>query len=181
MTSPIRQRLAVVTCVAAIAGSACGGTTPPTAGGGASTPLGTATGTPVVTPPDAGATPTAVPIATFATTWERALEAPTGAVAIDMTFVTDKPRFQPNAVTATAGTLTFFLRNVRYLTAVHDFRLGPELLQAQAASPKLQASQSIAFTVGDVPPGTYTFWCDITLGGVSHYQEGMVGTLTVTP
>ena len=56
-----------------------------------------------------------------------------------MTFVSDKPRFVPATVEATAGTITFFLRNVRFQTAVHNFHLGPELLVGQAASPQVQA------------------------------------------
>ena len=36
---------------------------------------------------------------------------------------------------------------------------------------------SVLFTVKDMPPGTYTFWCEVE----RHASLGMVGTLTVTP
>ena len=139
----------------------------------------TATTTPTAAPTSAPTT--TAPLATFATTSELAASPPPGAVALDLTFVHDQPRFQPNAIQASAGTVTFFLRNVRYLNVPHDFRLGPAVQQRQAASPLIQAGQSITFTVENLPPGTYTFWCDVSGGGTPHYAQGMVGTLTVVP
>jgi plastocyanin len=156
---------------------ACGGASPTATPEPTSLP--TATTTPTAAPTSAP-TPTA-PLPTFASTWELAAAAPPGAVALDLTFVHGQPRFQPSSIQASAGTVTFFLRNVRFLTVPHDFRLGPALLQRQAGSPLIQAGQSGTFTVENLPPGTYTFWCDVSGGGTAHYAQGMVGTLTVVP
>jgi plastocyanin len=155
----------------------CGGGSPSATPEQASTPAATTASTSAPT----SAPTTTAPLATFATTSERAASPPPGAVVLDLTFVHDQPRFQPNAVQASAGTVTFFLRNVPYLTVPHDFRLGPAVGQRQAGSPLIQAGQSITFTVENLPPGRYTFWCDVSGGGTAHYAEGMVGTLTVVP
>ena len=155
----------------------CGGASPSATPEPTSMP--TATAAPTAAPTSAPTT--TAPLATFATSSELAASPPPGAVALDLTFVHDQPRFQPNAVQASAGTVTFFLRNVRYLNVPHDFRLGPAVQQRQAASPLIQAGQSITFTVENLPPGTYTFWCDVSGGGTPHYAQGMLGTLTVVP
>ena len=58
----------------------------------------TATTTPTAAPTSAPTT--TAPLATFATTSELAASPPPGAVALDLTFVHDQPRFQPNAIQA---------------------------------------------------------------------------------
>lgn len=143
----------------------------------------TVAGTPTTAPTDAEPTPSPVPIATFPSTSELAAEPPPGSIVIEMTSVNDKPRFVPGEVQASAGTITFFLDNPRHVPPPpHNFKFGPELGVVQAASPNLQSGQSVAFTVEDVPAGTYVFWCDIRYGDDQPmYQLGMVGTLTVTP
>lgn len=173
-----RARLVGAFIAGVILCSGCGGA-PPTAATPEPTSMPTATTTPTAAPTSAPTT--TAPLATFASSSELAASPPPGAVALDLTFVHDQPRFQPSSTQASAGTITFFLRNVRYLTVPHDFRFGPALLQRQAGSPLIQAGQSITFTVENVPPGTYTFWCDVSGGGTAHYAQGMVGTLTVVP
>jgi uncharacterized cupredoxin-like copper-binding protein len=73
--------------------------------------------------------------------------------------------------------VALFLNNVRSGGADHDFRLGPELLVQQAASPRLRAADSGILTIFDLPAGTYQIWCAVH----QHYRDGMTGTVTVTP
>jgi plastocyanin len=120
--------------------------------------------------------PTEKPVPTIQATIERAAEPPPGAIEIVMTVV-NKPEFQPDEITAPAGTITLFLDNPGVLEEIHDFQIGPELLRAQAKTQAIFPRQRFVLTLTDVPAGTYTFWCSIT----RHYSFGMVGTLTVTP
>lgn len=55
--------------------------------------------------------------------------------------------------------------------------MGPALYQVLARSSAIDRGDSAIFTVEDLPPGTYTFWCEVG----RHVSLGMVGTLTVTP
>ncbi len=137
------------------------------------------------TPPPASAastrgpegTPGPTPGSTLASTAEDAAEAPQGAIAIEMG-VFGPPRFRPDQVTASSGQVILFLENVgdRY-EGYHDFVIGEALYQALTRSPAINAGDSVVFTVKDMPPGTYTFWCEVE----RHASMGMVGTLTVTP
>lgn len=123
------------------------------------------------------ATPEPTPGLTLTSTAEETAEAPQGAIAIEVGAF-GLPRFRPDQVTASAGQVVLFLDNVgdRY-EGYHDFVLGEALYQALTRSPAINAGDSVVLTVNDIPPGTYTFWCEVE----RHASLGMVGTLTVTP
>ena len=90
------------------------------------------------------------------------------------------PRFVPDQVTAKAGTVAFFIQNVRpslFMAQDHNMAIGPEIHKVLARSPFVRVDKAAVLTVEGLTPGTYTFWCEI---GV-HAAEGMVGTLTITP
>jgi plastocyanin len=94
------------------------------------------------------------------------------------------PRFEPDSVTAKAGTVVFFLENVQGAIGSpdHNMRIGPAVGQVLAATPDVRAKGTVTFTVSDLAPGTYLYWCSVVgLDGNSHAYNGMVGTLTVTP
>ena len=115
------------------------------------------------------------PIPTLEATTEEATEAPSGAVTIA---VGPGPRFTPDQITAPAGTVVFFLdtqqidegivHNLVIATAVGELPL--------AKSANLTQEHSVTFTVHDMGPGTYEFWC--TFEG--HLEGGMKGKLTIT-
>ena len=122
--------------------------------------------------------------------------APAGAVGIQMALPDGTPRFLPAAISANAGTVTFFLENVpggRGRSPDHNMLIGPANVhffpdgsvaadQVLAGTPHITAGQRAVFKVKDLAPGTYVFWCSIDLGpGGTHASEGMVGTLTITP
>ena len=51
-----------------------------------------------------------------------------------------------------------------------------------AGSTDVNRNENVIFTVNDLMPGTYTFWCSIVApGGTTHASFGMVGELTITP
>jgi plastocyanin len=122
----------------------------------------------------------AAPTLAFAV--ESADEAPAGAIEILLTF---GPKFEPEEVTASAGTIVFFLQNDQGdgPPAVHNFLLGTSIEEPPlASSPILAPGEAILFTVDGVEPGTYLYWCTVpSPDGQSHAYYGMVGTLTVTP
>lgn len=119
---------------------------------------------------------------TLAATAEEADEAPAGAIEILLTF---GPKFEPEEVSAPAGTIVFFLRNDQGdgPPAIHNFLLGTSIEEPPlAASPTLATGQAVVFTVDGVEPGTYVYWCTLpSPDGSPHSAAGMVGTLTVTP
>jgi plastocyanin len=137
------------------------------------------------------------PLPTLASTVEPASEAPDGAVPITMT-VTDvnHPRFQPDKVTATAGTVVFYLHNVpvgaempdhAMVIGASDVQFYPDGSvksgQVLADSGHVVANDEAVFTVTGLGPGTYKFWCNVNVaaGDGTHETNGMTGTLTVTP
>jgi uncharacterized cupredoxin-like copper-binding protein len=60
---------------------------------------------------------------------------------------------------------------------------GTVIGQVLATTPRIQANEAASFTVNNLAPGTYAFWCSVALddGIGTHATVGMVGTLTVTP
>jgi plastocyanin len=112
-----------------------------------------------------------------------------------MTVVNHDPRFQPDHVSAKAGTVAFSLDNIPgsateapdHMMLIGDcisfygdgsIRAG----QAVAATPHIAANQRATFTVNGLEPGTYVFWCAVNVpDGGNHASNGMVGTLTITP
>ena len=89
--------------------------------------------------------------------------------------------FVPDEATAKAGTVTFFLRNVP--GDAHNFLLGTAVdTPPLAKSPVMISSETGILTIEDLAPGTYAYWCTVPDPlGTPHWQDGMVGTLTVTP
>ena len=149
-------------------------------GGCGSAGATTSTTSTVATSPTAA--PTAIP--TLASTTEQASQAPTGSIPIKMALPNAEPRFEPDSVTAKAGTVVFFLENVPGAIGSpdHNMRIGPAVGQVLAATPNVRAKGTVTFTVSDLAPGTYLYWCSVVgLDGNSHAYNGMVGTLTVTP
>ncbi len=53
--------------------------------------------------------------------------------------------------------------------------------QVLAGTPYLRAEEAAIFTVNDLTPGSYLFWCSVVYGNAAHAAYGMVGTLTITP
>jgi plastocyanin len=162
--------------------------------GGAFVIGGCGAGAPRVTPvspsaalasPLAGS-PLATPAAALNSTTETASQAPAGAIAIAMiTLPNARPRYEPDNATARAGTVTFFLENIPYppFAPNHDMLIGPAIYEALAWTPAIRVNQKVAFTVHDLRPGRYVFWCSVKDVGneLSHAGQGMVGTLTINP
>ena len=119
---------------------------------------------------------------TLAFTVEEADEPPAGAIEILLTF---GPKFEPEEVSAEAGTIVFVLQNDQGdgPPAVHNFLLGTSLEASPlAASPILATGEGVVFTVEGVEPGSYVYWCTVpSPDGRPHSAYGMVGNLTVTP
>lgn len=130
------------------------------------------------------ATPAPTPIPTLVSTTVNASEAPAGAIPIRMTVTNAEPRFEPAAVTAKAGTVVFFLEGIPgvLVSPDHNMRIGPAIGQVLAGTPSIRPKETVTFTVKDLTPGTYVFWCSVIgLDGMSHASNGMVGRLTITP
>lgn len=104
-----------------------------------------------------------------------------------MVFTDTKPRFLPDHVTVKAGTVVFFLENVPgdsgpYFNPTHNLQVGPALDEVLAGTPDVKVGEKVTFTVEDLTPGTYVYWCSVpTLDQKDHARYGMVGMLTVTP
>jgi plastocyanin len=134
------------------------------------------------------------PMPTLASSTEKMGDAPAGAIPIIMTAVDAGPRFQPDNVTAKAGTVVFFLKNLpgKFFSPDHNLQIGPASTQfyadgsirsgqVLAGTPHIAANESAIFTVNNLAPGTYLFWCSVEAANANHEANGMVGTLTITP
>jgi plastocyanin len=87
-------------------------------------------------------------------------------------------RFDPKQVSATSGTVAFFLQmDPNGSLTGHNMAIGPKLYQMMTRSEIIQPKRSAVFTVEGLEPGSYTFWCEVS----GHAKEGMVGLLTITP
>jgi uncharacterized cupredoxin-like copper-binding protein len=132
-----------------------------------------------VTP--ASATPGASPTpgtAGLAATTAPADVAPSGAITVAMSSF----KFDPSALTATSGTIGFFLQNVGagvdpIALQNHNLVIGVDQDHPLAESSYVSAGKAAVFTVQDLAPGTYMIWCSVP----HHAANGMVGTLTVSP
>ncbi len=129
-----------------------------------------------------------MPVPTLASTSVVASKAPKGAIPVVMTAVGDsehgKPVYQPDKITAKAGTVVFFIQNVppAWASPDHNMQIGPSVGTSLAGSTDVNRNENVIFTVNDLMPGTYTFWCSIVApGGTTHASFGMVGELTITP
>ncbi len=107
--------------------------------------------------------------------------APAGAIRIDMLALGGGvARFEPDEVTAKAGTVVFFLHNVpgALRKVDHNMLIGSTIYaEILARSVYVPSDKSAVFTVERLSPGTYTFWCQVGM----HAQNGQVGALTITP
>lgn len=132
-------------------------------------------------------TPVPKPVATLASTTEVASKAPAGAITVAMTVdgSTARPGFEPQRLTARAGRVVFFLENVTGAlgSSDHNMLIGPTIRQGIAGTPRIEANKTAIFTVNDLAPGSYVFWCSVkdAHDPIDHAALGMVGTLTVTP
>jgi len=134
--------------------------------------------------PSASRTLAPTPIPTLASTTKDASVAPAGAIPVKMTVTNGNPRFEPDNVTAKAGTVVFFLMNGTDVlgTFDHNMRIGPAIGQVLAGSRRISGNENATFTVKDLSPGSYVYWCSIVgLNGNTHAFYGMVGTLTIDP
>jgi plastocyanin len=131
---------------------------------------------------------TATPLPALASTSVVASDAPKGAIPVVMTAVGDsehgKPVYQPDKITAKAGTVVFFLQNVppAGCSCDHNMMIGPSVGRSFAGSMDVNRNENVIFTVNDLTPGAYPFWCSIVApNGTTHASSGMVGELTITP
>jgi plastocyanin len=94
------------------------------------------------------------------------------------------PHYLPNDLTTRTGNTVFFVTNTSRGT--HNiavgrgplkFKLGRATNVPLALSGNVLINTTATFSVDRLPPGAYLFWCTIS----DHAQEGMNGTLTVTP
>ena len=155
----------------AVAVSACASGSP------AASSVATATSSATAAPTRA---PTPTPIPTLPSTTVDATVAPSGAVTIKLTSE-GAPRFKPDLVTAKAGQVVFFLQSVAYFPIDHNMEIGTKFYEPLAKSALVHPDKAAVFTVEDLAPGTYVFWCAVRTGNNSHAGNGMLGTLTITP
>lgn len=133
---------------------------------GVSTPMPTlepGSPTPTGSPGPAGSpTPTLTPTPTATPT-------PTPVPAVIQIGLNDF-RLVPNEVVATAGTVTFVLKNEGRYT--HDFRVEGSGIDERA--PKVGRGRTFEWQI-DLEPGTYRISCPIS----NHADRGMVGSLEI--
>jgi len=85
-------------------------------------------------------------------------------------------KFQPRTISASAGTVVFFLVNDSNTTA-HDMVIADSTGTTIAKSSLVQPGNTDTFTVNNLKAGTsYVFYCDLP----GHRASGMEGTLTVS-
>ena len=155
------------------------GTTPASPSAVAPSPLVTASAT--------SAPPAPTPVPTLASTSKVATKAPKGAIPVVLTAIDPDhglPVFQPDKLTAKAGTVVFFLQNVPppWGSPDHNMWIGPSIGVPLAGSTDLKPKTNVIFTVQALTPGSYVFWCSIAApDGNTHASYGMKGTLTITP
>lgn len=85
-------------------------------------------------------------------------------------------RYSVTAIDTKAGPFVVHLVNQEELSVRHDMIVGDALGHRFASSDKVDPDHDLVFTVDDLPPGTYDFWCSID----KHAALGMKGTITVT-
>lgn len=170
--------IAAACLVAACSAQAPGGATPTAANSqtARATNPSTAAPTPTQRPsPTIRAVGTIVPLdATF----QPEASARTGAIPVQMGTCC-RLAFVPTEITAKAGDVSLFLTNFpnNAFPFDHDLKIGHELGREIASSPRMKNGETGTLTIENMPAGEYVFWCAVE----QHYQNGMVGTLTVTP
>jgi uncharacterized cupredoxin-like copper-binding protein len=175
----IRIRILVVGCTVGLIAGACGGpAAAPSSPAAVASSVPTAVPSAATTPTTSTATrtPAPTPIPTLQTTTIDATVAPAGAISVKLAW--QAPRFEPDQITAKAGTVVFFLRmSPDGSLANHNLAIGRKIHEVLASSGFVQPTKSAVFTVTGLQAGTYTFWCQVP----AHAANGMVGQLTITP
>ncbi|HVC08007.1 MAG TPA: plastocyanin/azurin family copper-binding protein [Solirubrobacterales bacterium] len=97
-----------------------------------------------------------------------------GAPAGSTTVTAVDFQFRPRAISVTSGKVVFFLVNNG--PSAHDMVVADSTGKAVARSSLVQSGDTFTFTIDNLPPGTYIFYCDVP----GHREAGMQGTLTVT-
>jgi nitrite reductase (NO-forming) len=95
---------------------------------------------------------------------------PAGSTQVTMT----EFKFDPSSITVTHGKVTFWLVNSG--STSHDMVIRDDKGNRLASSELISAGDSRAFTVDNLPAGSYTFFCSQP----GHEASGMKGTLSVT-
>ncbi len=154
---------------------------------GAASPTSSATGsTPTTSPAVASSAPTAAtasPPSGLIGTTNAASSPPPGAISVETAPVSFA--YQPSALTAAAGTVTFFISNVapsgERVPRRHNMAIGTTLGEALVESTSVEQGKAVIFSVEDLPSGDFVIFCTVLDSGTPHYDLGMKGTLTVTP
>ena len=95
---------------------------------------------------------------------------PAGSIKVTMT----EFKFDPSAITAPSGKVTFYLVNSG--SVAHDLVvMGPDGKKV-AGSELVQAGNTSVLTVDNLAAGSYRIICDQP----GHEDSGMKGTLTIT-
>ena len=105
-----------------------------------------------------------------------ATAAPVGSIPLVMTG--PPPVFRPNALTAQAGDVVFYLENTSPAGdphGVHALAIGRNRTSPIVVSEQVPGGRRAIFTVRGLEAGEYAIWC--TFPG--HAGLGQVGTLTV--
>jgi plastocyanin len=89
--------------------------------------------------------------------------------------VMEQSKYSAIAIEAKAGRFVVHLVN-RDDSVRHDMIVGDALGHRFASSDRVEPGHDLVFTIDDLPPGTYKFWCSV---GV-HAASGMKGILTVS-
>jgi plastocyanin len=95
---------------------------------------------------------------------------PSGSIKVTMS----EFKFDPSTINASSGKVVFYLVNAG--TTSHDFIIRDSSNNRVSGSELVSAGDAIVFTVGSIPAGSYTVFCDQS----GHEASGMKGTLTVS-
>ena len=111
----------------------------------------------VASSPSTSEAVTETPVPTLEATTEDATEAPAGAITVTITGLS----FNPDQLTAPAGTVVFFIDTQQLNEDIHhNMTIAPEIGDLPLAkSAVLTHEHSVVFKVHDMEPGIYQFWC----------------------
>lgn len=175
------RSLATIAAACLVATAACAAPSPGSPSGPPATKI-TAVATANPTPssrPTRPPTPSPGPaVKLLESTYTRGADAPKGAIQVQLgTCCTAS--YEPTELTAKAGRVVIFLKSFmnKDFPLDHNMLIGPEIGTPIVKSPTLDVGETGLWVIEDVPAGEYAFWCSID----SHYEFGMIGTLTVTP
>ena len=173
----VAQRLGVVLVGAALI-VGCSGAASPTSGATGPTPT-----TSAAIASSAPTAATASPTPGLIGTTSAASSPPPGAISVETAPLSFA--YEPSALTAAAGTVSFFISNAApegpKVGRRHNMAIGMTLGEALVESTSVEEGKAVTFTVQDLPSGDYLVFCTVLDSGTAHYDLGMKGTLTVTP